>query len=119
MIKVKLDIYAKGCLKYLKVTGHAGNKKEGNDLVCAAVSCLVRTTANVLYKLAEISINSQAQEPGILEITINSLPDKYYEWVKGVTEFLITGIFDIKNEFPESIEIIFLNNGDWRKQYGS
>jgi uncharacterized protein YsxB (DUF464 family) len=105
LIRISIDLDEHGCLKHIAVLGHAEYVIGGQNIVCSAVTALVRTVAHAFTKYDDFKATVKAVQPGDLELWISAHPPKRLEWVKGVTEVLLTGIFDLEAEYPDSIEI--------------
>jgi uncharacterized protein YsxB (DUF464 family) len=103
LINIHLELDQNGCLKYLKVSGHESHKQKGQALICAAVTFLVRTVAHILTSKKELMAFFNAPEPGCLEIKVNAPAGKWQDWLKGISETLVTGILDLQGEYPEMI----------------
>ena len=107
MIRISIDLDSDSCLKHIAVRGHAEKSVAGQNIVCSAVTALVRTVAHVFseHEDFEASVKAETDRPGDLELWIRAHPQKHVEWAKGVTEVLLTGIFDLEAEYPDTIEI--------------
>ena len=114
MIFLEISLYPNGCINCLKARGHSNSGKKGYDIICAAVTALTRTTARLLSEDKSIVVNGNAPEPGMLDITIQALPAARTEWIKGITDFLLKGLFDLKEEYPDRLNIKL-----WRRKYGT
>ncbi len=51
-----------GEFRELEVSGHAGYAKQGEDIVCAALSILVINTLNSLEELCKVAIHPETDE---------------------------------------------------------
>ena len=111
MIRASLDFASGGILSSCRVTGHAcfisqDEIKPGENVLCAAVSVLLRTAARTLEQHPEIRISGEAPDPGNFWFKIESWPPEQKGWLKGLSDFLVTGFSDLKEEYPEMIELI-------------
>jgi len=111
VITVKLVLDGQECLSEIRVTGHAGQGLRGKDpgygdTLCAAVSVLTRTLLNALHKEAAVSIDKQDEEKGIIQARVVGDKKGRESRISGITGFFITGIFDLKKDFPESLDVI-------------
>lgn len=87
----------------MEIKGHAGHAETGKDIVCAAVSTLGYTLANVYDKMMDDG------ELDNLEITIL----KGYMLVEAygtgkaeiVFETIATGLFMIAEKYPENVRV--------------
>jgi uncharacterized protein YsxB (DUF464 family) len=105
LVRVFFTLDPEGCLTHIQVSGHAGCGKSGHDIVCAAVTALVRTALHLLSGQEALGTVVYAGKEGVLEGTVAACPPHLRAWARGVTEFLLTGIGDLKTEYPDYIEI--------------
>jgi uncharacterized protein YsxB (DUF464 family) len=78
----------------------------GGDLVCAAVTVLFRTAARALQLHSELDVHGNASESGKMEVQIASVPARRREWLGGITDFLMRGIEDLREENPKAIHLV-------------
>jgi uncharacterized protein YsxB (DUF464 family) len=107
VVRVVLELFPSGCLKSLQATGHAGAEAKGNDPVCAAVTVLMRTAANVLRREPYLEIEDYAPREGEFSLTVLSCGAGSEERFLGLTDFLLTGLFDLAAEHPRSVAVEF------------
>jgi uncharacterized protein YsxB (DUF464 family) len=105
LIELKVNLYQDGSLKDFQASGHAGSGKKGEDIVCAAVTVLLRTTARLISREKSLETRGEALGPGGMTFFLISMPAEYREWVKGITDFLLGGLLDLKDEFPNYLTI--------------
>ena len=105
MIELRVNLYRDGCLKGFQASGHAGSGKKGEDIVCAAVTVLLRTAARLISGEKGLETGGEALGPGEMTFFLISMPAEYREWVKGITDFLLGGLLDLKDEFPDYLTI--------------
>jgi uncharacterized protein YsxB (DUF464 family) len=88
-----------GTLRACKASGHAGAGKPGADIVCAAVSVLMRTAARTLSSRKGIVMRSDAPEPGLLWLEADYTAEgRGFLFAAG--EFLIQGLASVAEEYP-------------------
>jgi uncharacterized protein YsxB (DUF464 family) len=102
----------RGILRRLEVTGHDKQKGRGASLVCAVVTAFARTAGRVIEREKGIRWRGEAPGPGKLYLEIDTPPEEKTEWLKGYTRFLITGINDLKREFPSKLEVQYTGEQD-------
>jgi uncharacterized protein YsxB (DUF464 family) len=105
VIIIDIVLSKNNIIKSFKASGHALNSKSGSDIVCAAATCLLRTTANLLNREKKITVKGSAKEPGQMEMFLIKYPESRQEWINGITDFLIKGLIDLKEEYPEKLNI--------------
>lgn len=100
MIKIYLK---KGNQYYtgLKITGHAPSLfgKKGENILCAGVSVLVQTL--YLYLKEKGNILTEEVKKGYLDFSILSSGEE----TQKSFDLILTGIRDLKTQYPEFIEI--------------
>jgi len=101
MIHIRL-LRREGLLMGVEAQGHAGWDKAGRDIVCAAVSVLLRSTARTLAQRYKEGLRFEAPKPGVLSLI---LEEENTEWTNGVWMVLDQGLRDLAMEFPKAILI--------------
>jgi uncharacterized protein YsxB (DUF464 family) len=92
-------------LRSCTAEGHAGFAEKGHDIVCAALSCLLRTVLAQLEKSKTLVVKMQIQDRGMLAFSVEEF-DKNDEFLlKYASDFLKTGISQLVEEFPEHISL--------------
>jgi uncharacterized protein YsxB (DUF464 family) len=109
VITVDIEISGNSVIKSLKAEGHAMSGKKGTDIVCSAVTCLLRTAANLLSNEKNIIVEGSAEKPGKMKMLLVKYPEEKAVWLSGVTEFLKKGIIDLEKEFPDKINVNIRN----------
>lgn len=91
-----------GLLRRLEAEGHAGVKAAGSNIACAAVSMLLRTAGRVCTQRG-LAVEGGAESPGKMRLVVPPGSDAGTGWLRGVTDFLLRGVNDLKDEFPKEI----------------
>jgi len=104
LIDIETVLDKDGVLSSCKAAGHSGAGRTGNDIVCAAVSVLMRTVVRTLSGREGITIRCDAPEPGFLNLeTGYSAEGKQFLFAVG--EFLVNGLESVAEEFPENCKL--------------
>ena len=104
LIVIEAVLEEDGTLRSCKASGHSGLGKAGADIVCAAVSVLLRTAVIALSGRKGIIIRGNAPEPGQLWLeTDYEAEGKDFLFACGV--FLIEGLKSIEQEYPKNCMI--------------
>ncbi len=90
----------------MKAEGHAGNVIAGNNIICAASTVLLRSAYRALSLKSGIKTDITAEIEGELYFRIIDYRVDHAEWLKGITDYLITGLKDLESEFPDSVRIV-------------
>ena len=105
MIIIKAVLDKNGILLSCKAAGHAGAGEKGTDIVCAAVSVLLRTAVRSLSGREGITIRCTAPERGLLDFEAEYTAEgKDFLYAAGV--FLIDGLSSVAEEYPEHCTLI-------------
>ena len=94
-----------GTIRNVIASGHAGSSEKGTNIVCAAVTTLLRTAIRVLDSVDGISIRRDAGERGSLDFSVVAIQDGYDQYAKAAGDFLIVGLRDIQDEFPHDCAV--------------
>ena len=104
MIEIEAVLDKDGVLKSCKACGHAKAGKTGTDIVCAAVSVLLRTAFSVLSNRKGIQVQGGAPEKGQLWLEAEySAEGKDFLFACG--EFLIDGLRSVAREYPKNCKL--------------
>jgi uncharacterized protein YsxB (DUF464 family) len=93
-------------LRSLSVSGHAECGTAGNDVVCAAVTVLVRTAWVVLADKPYITANFLAPVPGELYLDV-ACKREGEPYLSAVQDFLLEGLQTLAGEFPACLEVVY------------
>ena len=100
MIAIEAVLDEGGVLQSCKAVGHAGAGRTGTDIVCAAVSVLMRTAVRSLDGRKGITIRWEAPEPGFLSLEADYTAEgRDFLFAAGV--FLVEGLSSVAEEYPE------------------
>ena len=107
MINVLLERRKNGGLVSLKAEGHAGYAVRGFDIVCSAVSVLIKTTLQVLEETSGINLESECPERGFVSFKVmnESLDSRLDERLVYAGEFLAAGLGTVQKEYPEYLKV--------------
>ena len=103
MIDIEAVLDGNGILRSCKASGHAGAGKTGSDIVCAAVSVLMRTAVRTLFNRKGITIRYEAPEPGLFFLEADYTGGKDFLFAAGV--FLIEGLASVAEEYPQNCRL--------------
>lgn len=117
MIEVRACLGADGVLRRVDSSGHAGTGSAGRDLVCAAVSVLLRTAYEVLAQVPGTRVEGSAPEPGSLWFSLRDYPPGDADRLRGIGDFLLTGLSGLEREYPGALKLTMERH--WREGYGS
>ena len=101
MIRAAVTVGSDGLLQRVEITGHAGYGVSGNDIVCAAVTALVRSAARLLERDGRFEIAGEAPEPGALSFVVMARATDAEPYLRGIGDMLILGLSDITREYPD------------------
>jgi uncharacterized protein YsxB (DUF464 family) len=110
LIRVSLVLGPEGCLQQLHAAGHAA--RAGNDFspACAAVTVLLRTSAELFDAEDGLETDILLPEEGILDINIGKVPGNKRDRCKGITDFLLFGLLRIARENPTDLLLEISDN---------
>lgn len=100
MIKIKVN-YNEKYVDEVKVTGHAGYDVHGKDIVCASVSSIVITSANLILKIDKEKVSIK-QEEGLIEIKVL----KKDEIINIILLNMIDMLEELSKDYKKNVKII-------------
>ena len=104
MVKIDAVLDKNGILRSCSASGHCGAGKTGTDIVCAAVTVLLRTALSVLSDRKGVNIKGSAPKPGELWLETDYEAEGR-EFLFAAGAFLIDGLKSIAQEYPENCEL--------------
>ena len=111
MIEIEAVLEKDGTLRSCKASGHSGLGKEGTDIVCAAVSVLMRTALIALSGRNGITVRTDAPEKGQMRLEADyDAEGREFLFAAGV--FLIEGLKSVAQEYPQNCKLTI---SSWRK----
>ena len=111
MTKILLQRTSSGELLSCSAKGHAGYAGSGSDIVCSAISILMRTVLQVLSELKNLNLDVSVKK-GDIEFSVKnyslSLSDELKAKLKYSGDFLEKGFSSISKEYPEYVKFVKL-----------
>lgn len=109
MIDITLGCGESGQLLLCKVTGHAGYEQKGYDIVCAAVSVLVRVAILQLEEWAkddtELKVSLGCQKAGFVSFEVLHSNEYSQEGLVHLFSFLKLGFESISCEYEDYVRL--------------
>lgn len=101
MIHVLVELDAENRLISFEAAGHANHGTKGHDIVCAAVTILLRTTVQVLRS---VEADIHAESRGNLSFQVIKYTAEQAERLRYAAEFLWLGITSLQEEYPQALQ---------------
>lgn len=105
MTEVRLKSNEGGVFLSLKAKGHSGYSVKGSDIVCAAVSSLLRTALVVLEKNG-VKMKVNLEDRGNMECRVVSYNQGEEKLLQYTSLFLKEGVGMLEKEFPCNVKLI-------------
>jgi uncharacterized protein YsxB (DUF464 family) len=106
VVEVRLTLDEAGLLRGCDIQGHAGAGTAGADVVCAAVSVLIRTVLRVLADRPGITIRGAAPERGSLWMEADYTPEGR-DVLSMAGLFLTRGLESVAADYPGHCTMIY------------
>jgi uncharacterized protein YsxB (DUF464 family) len=100
MITIDVAVDNAGLLMSCRAAGHAGAGPRGGDIVCAAVSVLLRTALRTLSGREGIQVRGGAPERGVLWLE-TGYTGEGRDFLSAAGAFLMEGIKSVSEEYPD------------------
>ncbi len=112
MIQVRVVVDGSGALSSLTVRGHATLDRNAVSAECAAVSGIVRACAQAIDERGDVVASGSATGPGDLVVEIDTVPATATEWLRGITDVIVTGIGRVARDAPREVAMTVEYEGD-------
>jgi uncharacterized protein YsxB (DUF464 family) len=114
VIEIKLALDGAGLLRGCDIQGHGGANGGGADVVCAAVSVLIRTALRVLTGRPGITIRGEAPERGSLWMEAEYTPEGR-DFLSATGFFLTEGLKSVAADYPGHCKMTIYTNSMERR----
>lgn len=113
MVTVRVTRATEGWLAELVMRGHVSSAAgpRGANPVCAAVTGLVRSCAEVLADTDGVAAVGGAEREGELTVSVLAVDSARTDWARGVTDVLVTGLRRMAVDAPEEVEVRVIGRG--------
>ena len=105
MISVSVTLDGAGCLRGLTASGHSFLRGKDFSPACAAVSALLRTTAELFEAEPGLAARVSLPAEGKMEVAIAGIPAALAERCRGITDFLVCALARIAAEEPDDLDL--------------
>jgi uncharacterized protein YsxB (DUF464 family) len=99
MITIDMVVDEAGILRSCAVSGHAGAGKRGGDIVCAAVSVLMRAALRTLSGRKGIVVRGDAPRRGVFWMEADYTGEGR-DFLAAAGAFLAEGLESVSREYP-------------------
>lgn len=106
MITIIIKQDDRGCIRKCDAEGHSLLANQGSDILCAAVTILLRTVSRVLHTDKGIGFKINAPETGKLGFIVKWIPESKISRMQGISDFLMFGLKDLEAEYPGRLKLI-------------
>jgi uncharacterized protein len=103
-MRILIVVSPDGALRSFAAEGHAGRDVAGKNVACAAATVLLRTTARLCAGKG-LAAAGRAKAPGHMSLAVSEPGAADAAWLAGVTDFLLRGVQDLRDEFPEDFVV--------------
>jgi uncharacterized protein YsxB (DUF464 family) len=110
VVRVDVTLDGEGLLRSCRVKGHAGWGRKGRDIVCAAVSVLVRSALYTLSDREGIRLQGAAPERGLVWMEVD-YDTECRDFLAAVGTFLLEGLRSVAEAYPDCCCITIGNRG--------
>lgn len=108
MIKVRLVSTKKQELVSFESTGHAGKDVLGKDIVCSAVTVLLKTAMLSLVAAErtnpDFKLSIKSDTRGFLSLKVDSFSENERTRLRYLYEFLTLGLMSVMEEYPDFLD---------------
>ena len=105
MINIEIKQDERGCIRKCDAKGHSLLDTKGSDVLCAAVTILLRTVSRVLYVDKGIGFKGNPPETGEMGFILKWIPESKVNRMQGISDFLVRGLKDLEAEYPGRLKV--------------
>lgn len=105
MTTVTLVCGKDGAFRSCEAAGHAGFAAKGSDIVCAAVTILLRTAADVLSGMDGVVVRTDTAGRGELAFAVVRAAAEKTERLVCTADFLERGLRSLQSEYPQFVRL--------------
>lgn len=105
MIQVRIVRSTEGMLRSCVADGHAGFASKGHDIVCAAVSSILRTVLALLENTETVKLLVKTPERGKLAFYVQDFDKADTALLIHCAGFLRQGLILLQNDYPEHVSV--------------
>jgi uncharacterized protein YsxB (DUF464 family) len=107
VIQIRVTRSSDGCLSALTMSGHvsAAGGARGANLTCAAVTGLVRSCVETVTAADGSLADGTAEREGELSVTVRAVDGEQRDWLRGVTDVLVSGLRRMSADAPGEVEL--------------
>jgi len=106
MIKINILFDKQKFIKGIKVSGHAGYKKSGEDIVCAGISALTYTLLNSLETIIGVKPICEVAGGFASCILPDNLVGEKFEQSQLILRTIILGYENIEESYKSFVEVL-------------
>ena len=107
MTSVLIERSKTGVLLGCTAKGHAGYAERGSDIVCSAVTVLIRTTLQVLSESPALNLEIDTSKRGFIGFKVlKGFPSEMEEKLKYAGDFLQVGLESVAKKFPDNLKLV-------------
>lgn len=105
MIRATVLLAADGCLVRVSMRGHASNSAgpRGGNVICAAVTALVRSCAEAVSEHSGITVDGAAEAEGEFVLSVRTVDTNERAWLRGVSDVLASGLRRMAGDSPDEV----------------
>ncbi|UTC67920.1 MULTISPECIES: ribosomal-processing cysteine protease Prp [unclassified Treponema] len=114
MVKIRLFSNAENCFSAFESSGHAisdteGKPEKGGNIVCAAVTILLKTAvlslSSAQKESSSLKAEIRADNPGYLSAKVTAFSDDDRPELQYLLKFLTIGLMAIEAEYPDCLDL--------------
>ena len=111
MTSVLLVCGADGGFVSCKASGHASFAKKGGDIVCAAVSVVLRTVMELLEQTEGVVLEADTMSRGFLEFHVASSSAQAAVRLKCAADFIRIAFSSLARDYPSNVTFFEQSQG--------
>lgn len=105
-VRIQLEVGRDGIVRRLDASGHAGEQAAGTNLVCAAISVLLRSVYETCARYDGVDIEAVGDQAGAFGFALSAFPAERADSLRALSDLLLVGLDGLSREHPRELTIV-------------
>ncbi|MBU0935564.1 MAG: ribosomal-processing cysteine protease Prp [Spirochaetes bacterium] len=111
LVHIYVSLDGEGVVRRVRAEGHAGSTAAGGNLICAAVTVLLRSLFESWFRYPRLVLEGQAPESGVLGFDLKQYEAAQTTALRASGDVLLTGLAGLQREYPDALDLVIESKG--------
>ncbi|OHD30589.1 MAG: hypothetical protein A2087_14365 [Spirochaetes bacterium GWD1_61_31] len=104
-VHIDIVLAPDGIIRRVRADGHAGKAAAGNNLLCAAITVLLRSLFESWSRYPGVTLDGAAARPGQLAFRLEAFDPALTATLRGGSDILLVGLAGLQREYPDGLVV--------------